>query len=62
MVIAGAPAFTFKKFLNGVSIGSSAVAEDEERFVKEVEVFFLFFSFFFFFFFFQQKNLFFSTK
>ena len=39
MVIAGAPAFTFKKFLNGVSIGSSAVAEEEENFVKEVEVY-----------------------
>jgi phosphoglycerate kinase len=38
MIVGGAPAFTFKKFLQNVSIGSSAICEDLEGFVKEIEV------------------------
>ena len=38
MIIAGAPAFTMKKFLNNIPIGSSVFNEDLEPFVKEIEV------------------------
>ena len=38
MIIAGASAFTFKKYLNNVPIGSSSVCEELAGFVKEIEV------------------------